>query len=116
MTNYNQINKNHTIFLFLLSVFFLILSIDSQISSLTIICFFLIATVGVSHGSLDHVKGAKLLKIFKIKNKLLFYLIYIFYFFNSCVHLVATSIFYANYIFNYCFPSFWKRRLCVWKN
>jgi len=78
MTNYNQINKNHTIFLFLLSLFFLILSIDIQVSSLTIICFFLIATVGVSHGSLDHVKGAKLLKIFKIKNKLLFYLIYIF--------------------------------------
>ena len=77
MTNYNQINKNHTIFLFLLSVFFLILSIDSQPSSLTTICFFLIATVGVSHGSLDHVKGTKLLRIFKIKNKLSFYLIYI---------------------------------------
>ncbi|MDC6482170.1 Brp/Blh family beta-carotene 15,15'-dioxygenase, partial [Pelagibacteraceae bacterium] len=44
----------------------------------TIICFFLIATIGVSHGSLDHVKGIKLLKIFKIKNKLSFYLIYIF--------------------------------------
>ena len=78
MTNYNQINKNHTIFLFLLSLFFLVLNIDIQVSSLTIICFFLIATVGVSHGSLDHVKGIKLLKIFKIKNKLLFYLIYIF--------------------------------------
>jgi beta-carotene 15,15'-dioxygenase len=78
MTNYNQINKNHTILLFLLSLFFLILSIDVQVSSLTIICFFLITTVGVSHGSLDHIKGAKLLKIFKIKNKLLFYLIYIF--------------------------------------
>ena len=78
MTNYNQINKNHTIFLFLLSFFFLILKIDTQISNLTIICFFLIATVGVSHGSLDHVKGTKLLRIFKIKNKLLFYLIYIF--------------------------------------
>jgi len=78
MTNYNQINKNHTIFLFLLSLFFLALSINIQVSSLTIICFFLIATVGVSHGSLDHIKGAKLLKIFRIKNKLSFYLIYIF--------------------------------------
>jgi Brp/Blh family beta-carotene 15,15'-monooxygenase len=78
MTNYNQINKNHTIFLFLISLFFLILSINIQLSSLTIICFFLIATVGVSHGSLDHIKGAKLLKIFRIKNKLSFYLIYIF--------------------------------------
>ena len=78
MTNYNRINKNHTIFLFLISLFFLILSINIQLSSLTIICFFLIATVGVSHGSLDHIKGAKLLKIFRIKNKLSFYLIYIF--------------------------------------
>tara|TARA_B110000037_G_scaffold141938_1_gene160617 strand:+ start:758 stop:1654 length:897 start_codon:yes stop_codon:yes gene_type:complete len=78
MTNYKQINKNHTIFLFLVSLFFLVLGIDIQISDLTIICFFLIATIGVSHGSLDHFKGAKLLKIFKIKNKLLFYLIYIF--------------------------------------
>jgi beta-carotene 15,15'-dioxygenase len=77
MTNYNHINKNHTIFLFLLSLFFLILSIDIQVSSLTVICFFLIATIGVSHGSLDHIKGARLLKIFKIKNKLLFYLVYI---------------------------------------
>jgi beta-carotene 15,15'-dioxygenase len=77
MTNYNRINKNHTILLFLLSLFFLIFSIDIQLNSLTIICFFLIATVGVSHGSLDHVKGAKLLKIFKIKNKLFFYLTYI---------------------------------------
>ena len=78
MTNYNQINKNHTIFIFLLSIFFLILSIDIQISGLTAICFFLIASLGVSHGSLDDVKGTKLLRIFKIKNKSLFYLVYIF--------------------------------------
>jgi len=78
MTNYNQINRYHTILLFLLSLFFLILSTDIQINSVTIICFFLIATIGVSHGSLDHIKGNKLLKIFKIKNKLSFYLIYIF--------------------------------------
>jgi Brp/Blh family beta-carotene 15,15'-monooxygenase len=32
----------------------------------------------VSHGSLDNFKGAKLLKILNIKNKLLFYFIYIF--------------------------------------
>ena len=78
MTSYNQINKYHTILLFLLSFFFLILNIDIQTKSAAIICFFLIATIGVSHGSLDHVKGTKLFKIFRIKNKLLFYLIYIF--------------------------------------
>ena len=78
MTNYNQINKYHTILLFLLSLFFLILKIDFQSKNTTIVCFFLIATIGVSHGSLDNFKGNKLLKILKIKNKFLFYLIYIF--------------------------------------
>ena len=78
MTNYNQINKYHTIFLFLLSLFFLILKIDFQVKNITFVCFFLIATIGVSHGSLDNFKGAKLLKILNIKNKLIFYFIYIF--------------------------------------
>jgi Brp/Blh family beta-carotene 15,15'-monooxygenase len=78
MTNFNQINKYHSISLFLLSLFFLTLSIEIQKSWVTVICFFLIATIGVTHGSLDHLKGNKLLKIFKIKNKLLFYFIYIF--------------------------------------
>ena len=77
MTDYNLINKYHTILLFVLSLFFLILKIDFQINSIALICFFLIATIGVSHGSLDHLKGIKLLKIFNIQNKLSFYFIYI---------------------------------------
>jgi beta-carotene 15,15'-dioxygenase len=77
MTSYNNINKRHTILLFLLSLLCLIFNIDIQVSSVPIICFFLIATVGISHGSLDYIKGTKLLKIFKIKNKMSFYLIYI---------------------------------------
>jgi Brp/Blh family beta-carotene 15,15'-monooxygenase len=78
MTNYNQINKYHTIFLFLLSLSFLFLKIDFQVKNITLLCFFLIATIGVSHGSLDNFKGAKLLEILNIKNKLIFYFIYIF--------------------------------------
>jgi len=78
MTNYNQINKYHTILLFLLSLSFLILKIDFQSKNIMMACFFLIATIGISHGSLDNFKGAKLLKILNIKNKLLFYFIYIF--------------------------------------
>ena len=78
MISYNQINKYHTILLFLLSLSFLILRIHFQTKNVTIVCFFLIATIGVSHGSLDNFKGNKLLKILKIKNKFLFYLIYIF--------------------------------------
>ena len=77
MTNYNNINKSHTALLFSLSLFFLIFNIDIQVISIQVICFFLIATIGVSHGSLDYIKGTKLLKIFKIKNKMSFYLIYI---------------------------------------
>ena len=64
--------------MFLLSLTFLILKIDFQVKNITIVCFFLIATIGISHGSLDNFKGAKLLKILNIKNKLLFYFIYIF--------------------------------------
>ena len=64
--------------MFLLSLSFLTLKIDFQAKNITIVCFFLIATIGVSHGSLDNFKGNKLLKILKIKNKFLFYLIYIF--------------------------------------
>ena len=78
MTNYNQINKYHTILLFLLSLSFLILKIEFQSKNIMMACFFLIATIGISHGSLDNFKGAKLLKILNIKNKLLFYFIYIF--------------------------------------
>ena len=43
----------------------------------TSICFFLILTIGVSHGALDHIKGQKVLKKFKIKNMLFFYFPYI---------------------------------------
>ena len=78
MISYNQINKYHSILLFLLSLSFLTLKIDFQAKNITIVCFFLIATIGVSHGSLDNFKGNKLLKILQIKNKFLFYLIYIF--------------------------------------
>jgi len=78
MINFLKINKYQTIILFLLSAIFLIINVNLQVDNIVIICFFLIATIGVSHGSLDHVKGNKLLKIFKIKNKLFFYLGYIF--------------------------------------
>ena len=60
--------------LIFLSIFFPV----SEVSLLTIYCFFLVATIGVSHGSLDNIKGEKLLKIYKIKNESLFYLAYIF--------------------------------------
>ena len=45
----------------------------------TFTCLFLILTIGVSHGALDNIKGYKILKIYKIKNKFIFYLGYIFF-------------------------------------
>ena len=42
-----------------------------------LICFFLIATIGVSHGSLDNYKGEKLLKFYSFNNSIIFYLSYI---------------------------------------
>ena len=47
-------------------------------STTNLICFFLIATIGVSHGSLDNYKGKKLLRFYSLKNSTIFYLSYIF--------------------------------------
>ncbi len=47
-------------------------------STTNLICFFLIATIGVSHGSLDNYKGKKLLRFYKLKSPIIFYLSYIF--------------------------------------
>ena len=43
----------------------------------TAICLFLILTVGTSHGALDNIKGNKILKYYKINNKIVFYLSYV---------------------------------------
>ena len=47
-------------------------------NSLLIVSLLLILSVGISHGSLDHIKGKKLLKILGIKSSVIFYLGYIF--------------------------------------
>ena len=46
--------------------------------SFLIISLFLILTIGISHGSLDHIKGKKLIKYLGYKSISVFYLIYIF--------------------------------------
>ena len=74
-----KINFNHSF------IFFLFCNISSLVffkfKNLTIsplICLALILIIGVSHGSLDHIKGRKLLNIFKFENIILFYFTYIF--------------------------------------
>ena len=46
-------------------------------SAILVLCSFLILTIGISHGALDHEKGKKILKIYKIKKISIFYLIYL---------------------------------------
>ena len=72
-----NLNRYHSILIFFLSVIFFFINLDLNYRLNTLICFFLIATLGVSHGALDNLKGYKLLKKFKIKNNFYFYLSYI---------------------------------------
>ena len=46
-------------------------------NSLLIISFLLILSIGISHGSLDHIKGKKLLKILGFKSLAIFYISYV---------------------------------------
>ena len=80
-----DINRNHSLFLFITIIFLggvelfidLNLILEQYPVTVSVICFFLISTIGVSHGSLDNLKGAKLLKKLNIKNIAVFYLAYV---------------------------------------
>ena len=76
--NIKKINLNHS-FIFFLTVNILSVLIFkfNNINISTILCLFLILTIGVSHGSLDYIKGKKLLELFNIQRTYLFYLLYI---------------------------------------
>ena len=79
MTKYIQkINLYHSLVFFLLAnTFSLIIDQNKNLIISPVICLFLILTIGISHGSLDHIKGKKLLKLLKINNIYLFFLTYI---------------------------------------
>ncbi len=73
-----SINLNHSFIFFLLcNIIFLIIFKINSLSIHPLICLLLILSIGVSHGSLDHIKGKKLFKIFNIKQFSIFYLSYI---------------------------------------
>ena len=64
------------------SIFLMFLESSEQISSNFLsntVALILILTIGVSHGALDDIKGYKILKYYKIKNKIVFFLSYIFF-------------------------------------
>ena len=73
-----KINLNHSLIFFLFCNIFSIITFKfNYITISPLICLFLILVIGVSHGSLDNLKGRKLLQIFGIHNFFLFYLSYI---------------------------------------
>ena len=73
-----KINLNHSLIFFLFSnIFSLIIYKFNNFSISPLICLLLILTIGVSHGSLDHVKGKKLFDILNIKTISIFYFSYI---------------------------------------
>jgi Brp/Blh family beta-carotene 15,15'-monooxygenase len=73
-----KINFNHSFIFFLFcNIFSLTTFVNDNFTISPLICFLLILSIGVSHGSLDNIKGKKLFEIFKINNFFIFYLSYI---------------------------------------
>ena len=71
-----KINFNHSLIFFNLCIF--LSSIEYlRSNNLIIVSLFLILTIGISHGSLDHIKGKQLLKILGFKSCILFYFGYL---------------------------------------
>ena len=73
-----KINLNHSfIFFFIVNIFCILFFKFNNLNISSILCLLLILIVGVSHGSLDHIKGKKLLRLFNVKSTYIFYIIYI---------------------------------------
>ena len=73
-----KINLNHSFIFFLFcNIFSLIAFKIKNFTISPLICLFLILSIGISHGSLDDIKGRKLFKLFGINNFFIFYLSYI---------------------------------------
>jgi beta-carotene 15,15'-dioxygenase len=73
-----KINLNHSFIFFLFcNIFSLIAFKISYFKISPLLCLFLILSIGVSHGSLDNLKGRKLFQIYGINNFVIFYFSYI---------------------------------------
>ena len=72
-----KINYYHSLFFFNFCIF---LSAFDYLrnNSLLLVSLLFILSIGISHGSLDHIKGKKLLKILGFKSSVVFYFGYIF--------------------------------------
>ena len=71
-----KINFYHSLIFFNLCIFLSGIEYLRE-GSFLIISLFLILTIGISHGSLDHIKGKKLIKYFGYKSMTVFYLGYL---------------------------------------
>ena len=77
-TKIKKINLNHSfIFFFGANIISILLFKYNNFNFSTILCLLLILIIGVSHGSLDHIKGKKLLELFNLKSTYIFYIAYI---------------------------------------
>ena len=73
-----KINLTHSFIFFLFSnIFSIIIFKLNNFNISPLICLLLILTIGVSHGSLDHVKGKRLSNILNINKISIFYFSYI---------------------------------------
>ena len=73
-----KINLKHSFIFFLLCNIFSLVTLKITYFTISpLICLFLILSIGVSHGSLDNLKGKRLFQIFKVNNFFIFYLSYI---------------------------------------
>ncbi|MDC0416034.1 Brp/Blh family beta-carotene 15,15'-dioxygenase [Candidatus Pelagibacter sp.] len=74
-----KINLTHSfIFFIIINLFIFLNLIFSNFSITPFRCLLLILLIGVTHGSLDHLKGKKLLSHYNISNTFYFYIAYIF--------------------------------------
>ena len=77
-TKIKKLNFNHSfIFFFFCNILSLIFFNFNNLTISPLICLILILVIGVSHGSLDNIKGRKILNILKFENIIIFYLTYI---------------------------------------
>ena len=77
-TKIKKLNFNHSfIFFFFCNILSLIFFKFNNLTISPLICLILILVIGVSHGSLDNIKGRKILNILKFESIIIFYLIYV---------------------------------------
>ena len=72
-----KINFKHSVVFLIFTIVFSSLVEFLNYNVSTLICLLLILSIGISHGSLDNIKGKKLLEIYNFSNILVFYLLYL---------------------------------------